>query len=303
MDDWLEVCVTTPTPAQAEPVAALLQTLATADEGVSIEQQGDPDNLDPAALLPATAVKLFVRATRATAEWRADVAYRLQTAGHPPPVWTLLADQDWANAWKQHYRPLRIGRSFLICPSWCERPPLASADCLITLDPGMAFGTGTHPTTQLCLAALETHVFPGARVLDLGTGSGVLAIGARLLGAESVLAVDNDPTAVAVAQENIDLNDLRGQIAVRCGELADVPERGWDVIVANILAPVLMELLATADLLGYLAADGRLIMSGVLETQHAALTAVVAACGGVVTDVTEVEDWVAPVVQRAASPG
>ena len=127
----------------------------------------------------------------------------------PDPVIRELAEEDWAEAWKQQYHLLRVGRRIVIVPAWEAYAP-APGEVVIRLEPGMAFGTGLHPTTRLCLEALEAHLAPGCTVLDVGTGSGVLAIAAAKLGARSVLALDADPVAVSVARENVALNGVAG---------------------------------------------------------------------------------------------
>jgi ribosomal protein L11 methyltransferase len=298
-EGWLEVALSVPDSADIEALSTLLQTFAADDEGIAIEQWGDPDDLRPDALLPTRIVKLFVRQSRATAEWQAALSNTLREGDFAPPRFTPLVTEDWANAWKSHYGPLHIGRNFLILPGWLPLPDITPETRVITLDPGMAFGTGTHATTRLCLEALETWLRPGQSVLDLGTGSGILAIGAALLGAGDILALDNDPLAVQVAQENVALNGGQDRIRVAEGSLAQAGRTGgWDVVVANILAPVLMEMLESADLLHTLTPAGTLILSGILQTQNAAMHTVIAASEGVVQQTLVQDDWVALVVQR-----
>jgi ribosomal protein L11 methyltransferase len=208
---------------------------------------------------------------------------------HPIPEAAVreIAAANWAEAWKADYRPLRIGRSFLIVPSWCETEA-AAGDRVITLDPGMAFGTGLHPTTQLCLQAVEELVEKGARVLDVGTGSGILAIAAVLCGAD-VWACDTDPVAVRTTTENAAVNGVR--VALTVGGIDLVPEGRFDLVVANILAPVI-ERLAPA-LAARLEPSGRLVVSGILSEQADAVASALARAGISIVGRAHVDDWVA----------
>jgi len=158
---------------------------------------------------------------------------------------TFVEDEDWATAWKAHYRPLRITDRLTIAPTWEEYHP-AEGEQVIRLDPGMAFGTGGHATTRLCLRALETLVRGGEVVADVGTGSGVLAIGAALLGASRVEAVDTDPVAVHAARENVATNDLEDRITLRTGDRLIGSAGPYDVVIANILPNIVSILAAGA---------------------------------------------------------
>jgi ribosomal protein L11 methyltransferase len=185
-----------------------------------------------------------------------------------------VADQDWGESWKKGLGPIAVGRVF-VRPSWVEaRAPSGAAE--VILDPGMAFGTGTHPTTALCLSALSDLLGarPGLSVLDVGTGSGLLAIAARKLGAREVRANDNDPVAVDVARENAARN---GADVLLGGEpLAAIPGR-WDVVVANILANTLVEL--APEIARHLAPGGVAVLSGILVPQEDEVRAAYAAQG------------------------
>ena len=185
------------------------------------------------------------------------------------PNWVLqakgisLKEEDWETAWKAYFKPIRIGQHFLIKPTWEPVNPL-EGDIILELDPGMAFGTGTHATTTLCLRALEVVVKPGQRVFDLGTGSGILAIAAAKLGA-NVDAVDLDSVAIRVAQENVDLNQVNNQVRVVRGDLGTVLTGQADVVIANIIADVILILLP--DLKRILRADGEFLASGIIENR------------------------------------
>lgn len=188
----------------------------------------------------------------------------------------FVRDEEWAEAWKNFYRPIRVGRSFLIRPSWETVTP-TPGDRVIELDPGMAFGTGSHPTTQLSLVLLEEHAAPGYRVLDLGTGSGILAIAAARLGAASVLALDLDPIAVAAAQANVVANGVDGVVTVRAGSVEAAGEAPFDLVVANILADVIRDL--APDLARLTRPGGCLIASGIIADRAADVTVALTACG------------------------
>lgn len=180
----------------------------------------------------------------------------------------LLNDENWADRWKEHFKPLRIGRSFLICPTW-EKVRPDPADRVILMDPGRAFGTGHHETTRLCLEWLEDWAEHEGNpkqcsLLDVGTGSGILSIAAALLGCKSVLGIDNDPEAIEVARENLLLNRLTSRIRLLEGTVSDVSDH-FEVVLANIQALPLIKM--APDLVGRLADEGRLVLSGILTEQ------------------------------------
>ena len=186
----------------------------------------------------------------------------------PEPAFREIVEEDWSIEWKKHYRPLRVGRRLRILPSWIKEPA-DPGSLVIRLDPGMAFGTGMHPTTQLCLAALENLVTAGSSVIDLGCGSGILSIAALRLGARRVLGVDTDPAAVRIAAENVRRNGLGQGTEFRVGSLAELLAAGEqaDVVAANILAVVLRRMLAEG-LAGLLPKGGRLILWGSSPTNR-----------------------------------
>lgn len=297
MSSWLEICVQVENEANAEAVAQVLQLFAVGDEGVAVEQLGDPEDVSPTAMLPEVLVKLYVDEERDSAEFRTTITQKLADTGFPAPTFQRIQQQDWANAWKEHYKPLRIGQRFWIQPTWLPTENPYADDLIIMLDPGMAFGTGTHETTQLCLAALEQYLRLGNAVLDLGTGSGILAIGAALLGANHILAVDTDELAVSATQDNATQNNVAEAIAIQQGSLSVVDNRQWDVVVANILAPTIIQLLQEDDLAEYVKPNGYLILSGILAVQTDEVVANLAEVS--VIDVLQQGDWVAIVAQRA----
>lgn len=208
-------------------------------------------------------------------------------------------DQNWAEAWKAHFWPQRVGKHLVVKPTWREFQP-ERGDIIIELDPGMAFGTGTHPTTALCLALIEKHLHPGAAVLDVGTGSGILLITAALLGAGILHGLDKDELAAEVAAENIARNRIDpGKWSVRCGDLVQGVEQAYDLVVANILAPVILELLD--DISGVMNPGGLFICSGIIEAHESEVVAKMSMLGLEPIEIRHQEEWVA-IVAKQKSP-
>ncbi|MCX7706452.1 MAG: 50S ribosomal protein L11 methyltransferase, partial [Anaerolineae bacterium] len=221
-----------------------------------------------------------------------------------------LAEEDWANAWKASYHPLRVGRRFWIVPAWERENVRPEADELpIILDPGMAFGTGLHPSTQLCLCLMEDVVRPGHRVLDAGCGSGILSIAAARLGAARVDAFDIDPIAVRATQENAALNDLpipvNAVVSSGPGEgllwaFPDGAKPAWDVILVNILPHVIIGML-DAGLHTYLAPGGAMILAGIIEEREPDVRAALAQHGLTVRQRLLQGDWVGLIATQDSS--
>lgn len=186
---------------------------------------------------------------------------------------SLLFDDDWADRWKDHFKPLRVGRHFLVCPSWEECNP-GPDDRVISMDPGRAFGTGHHETTRLCLEWLEDcfgalqasgRLQGQASLLDVGTGSGILCMAAALLGFQPVLGIDNDPEAIEVAVENLELNRLSSRVELREATVGEISGR-YAVVIANIQSIPLVEM--APDMVRCLAPSGKLGLSGILLEQQ-----------------------------------
>ncbi|MCC7353935.1 MAG: 50S ribosomal protein L11 methyltransferase [Anaerolineae bacterium] len=217
-----------------------------------------------------------------------------QLHSFPEPRARRLAEEDWANAWKAHYHPFRVGEHLVIAPSWESTEP-ELGDTLISLDPGMAFGTGLHPSTRLCLTLLETHLQPGSTVLDLGTGSGILAIAAAKSGAASVVARDIDPVAVGAARENVARNGVDHIVRVEEGSLPETggrAEAGFDLVLVNILAEVIVRLLGEG-LTEIINPGGRVILSGIITPKAADVEAALAERDFTLLERREEGDWVA----------
>ncbi|MEZ4516783.1 MAG: 50S ribosomal protein L11 methyltransferase [Chloroflexota bacterium] len=299
--DWLEVSLITDGEG-AEAVSEVLRPFAY-QESVVIEQLGDESSLDPMAMLEAVTVKIYIPEDEDTPELRRRIQEIIYYMGRlyplPEPQFKRLAEQDWANAWKAHYHPFRIGNHIWIRPSWIapeEAPEVATDDIVLVLDPGMAFGTGLHPTTQSCLIALEKLAQPGMRVLDAGTGSGILAIASAKLGVADVAAFDTDDLAVKATQANADVNGVAPRLNIWQGQLDSVPDHTahpqWDLVLVNILAPIIIRLLNENDLLGYVAPTGRIVLSGIIDEQGASIEEALNNAGGHVVEVIQSGDWV-----------
>ena len=279
--DWLEVTVVTHTES-VEAVSEIFMEIGA--KGVSIEDPLDYDQLNQEQLEWLSVERkslyetdeVFVKAYFQPNQWNDEmtqtVTNRVQelksfglTIGKGIVTLQTVGEADWAEAWKKYYFPVRVTRYLTVVPSWLEYQKQQEDECLIRLDPGLAFGTGTHPTTQLSLAALEQYVRGGESVLDVGTGSGVLSIAAKLLGASDVTAFDIDEMATRVSKENISLNPEVGEIAVYENNLLQGIHQPSDLIVANILAEIL--LMMPADAYHNLKENGVLILSGIIQSK------------------------------------
>lgn len=205
-------------------------------------------------------------------------------------------EEDWATAWKKYYHPVKISGRFTIVPTWEQYVPVESDELIIELDPGMAFGTGTHPTTVLCLQALEKYVKPGDTVVDVGTGSGVLSIGAALLGASHVHALDLDQVAVIAAKDNIKLNQVETTVTVVHGNLLESIKEPADIIIANILAEVIISF--SQDAYTILPEDGLFIVSGIIGQKRDLVKDDLVRKGFEIIESVLMEDWVAIIARK-----
>ncbi|MGH2535513.1 MAG: 50S ribosomal protein L11 methyltransferase [Thermomicrobiales bacterium] len=302
--EWLELAVEVDHEA-VEPVTELFARYGF-NQGVVIEepftQESDGENLSVDPSRPVM-VRTFVAAADVAASTLKDIRTSLWHLGQIRAVGDLVVtprrEEDWANAWKEHFRPVRVGRRVVVRPPWADYQP-APGEVVIELDPGMAFGTGTHPTTRLCMMALEDELHAGNLVFDVGTGSGVLAIAAANLGAERVDAVDNEPVAVRSARANVELNGVADRVRVEVGSAGSEGPFSdqYDLVLANIIARILIELvdgIATAVRPG-----GRLVLSGIIESREPAVRRAYEERGLVFRRRDQIEDWVALVYERPA---
>ncbi|RMF30940.1 MAG: 50S ribosomal protein L11 methyltransferase [Chloroflexi bacterium] len=287
---WLEVTVTVDGEA-AEAVADLLSQYAPGGVALETGPAGFPNG-------PVT-VRAYLPPHQDTPQVRRRIEEGLwhlrQIHPIPPPIFRPVREEDWAEAWKAHFRPLRVGRHLLIKPTWQEAE-VSPEDVVIELDPGMAFGTGLHPTTRLCLEFLEERLRPGMTVLDLGTGSGILAITAARLGAASVLAVDTDPLAVRIARQNVEINGVADVVGVRLGSLAEADDQ-YDLVLVNIVARVIIGM-ARAGLSRRLKPEGELLVTGIVQGQEDEVAQALRQSGLVLVEERRSGDWVALVGRR-----
>lgn len=268
---WLQLRLDT-SPALANALEEHL--LAAGAVAVTME-----DNADQPVLEPGVGETPLWQQTRLTGLFPADIHMPAVLARIPEALLQgcnqrveILEDKDWEREWISHYQPMRFGQRLWVCPSWMDPPEPDAVNLL--LDPGLAFGTGTHPTTALCLGQLEQLTQPGQTVVDYGCGSGILAVAALKLGAERGLGVDNDPQALVASRENARRNSIaeeRFMVTLPDAQTNAAWRGQADVVVANILAGPLAELSDT--LLSLLKPGGTLLLSGLLQNQAAVLCA------------------------------
>lgn len=213
----------------------------------------------------------------------------------PEPVFRKIEEENWMESWKKHYHPIRLGENLLILPPWIPNPD--PDRITIHIDPSMAFGTGTHPSTQLCLVLIEKYLALGMNAIDLGCGSGILSIAAAKIGAPVVLAVDIDEEAVRASHENAAANQVQDQIDIQRGSLQDIKLGKYSLqtaplVVANILTPVILNLFAEglADLV---VPEGTLLLAGILANQAASIQKAAAEHGLEQIELMQINDWVA----------
>lgn len=314
--NWLEVSLTVDGEL-AESVADVLARFAP--NGVMTEQgvKFNNDEDEGTATGPIT-VRAYLEVNDQLEETRQKLEESLFYLGMiqpvPTPTYKQIADQNWMEAWKQHYKPILIGDRLLILPAWLQNPEPTRIP--IKIDPGMAFGTGTHPTTQLCLELMERHFenresgignsktssdsqipIPEYRVVDVGCGSGILSIAALKLGASKVLGVDIDIESVKNSRENADVNELGDELILGQGSVTEVLNGQFEfksapLVVANILAPVLIRLF-DAGLADLIESNGEIILSGILSHQAESVIEAGRAKGLIRGEVRQINDWVA----------
>ncbi|WP_227935465.1 50S ribosomal protein L11 methyltransferase [Alkalihalobacillus deserti] len=215
--------------------------------------------------------------------------------GHNKVQIAEVHEEDWATAWKKYYKPVKVSNSITITPTWEEYEPTEN-EMIIELDPGMAFGTGTHPTTVLCIQALDKYIKGGEEVVDVGTGSGVLSIAAAKLGVKNVLALDLDYVAVESASLNVNLNRVQDVVTVKQNNLLEDVNGQYDMVVANILAEVIVRFVQ--DAAAVLKPDGVYITSGIIKRKKQEVKDALVKGGFTIEEVVEMDDWVAIIARK-----
>ena len=311
--NWLEVSLS----VDGELAEAVADVLARfAPNGVATEQgvRHDTQSAEGVPQGPVT-VRAYLAEDDQTEATRLRIEESLHYLGMirplPKPAFRLIADQNWMEAWKRHYKPIAIGRRLIIVPVWVASP--AGDRVAVKFNPGMAFGTGTHPSTQLCLELIERALDPQAErtertairpttSIDVGCGSGILSVAALRLGATSALGVDTDPEAIANARENAAANGIGPELELGVGSVREIlggkfTRRRASLVAANILAQVIAGLFAEglADLLEE---DGTMVLGGILEDHVAMVLSAAAKAGLSPRDRLQTGDWVALSMKR-----
>ena len=296
--DFLELKVQSP-PELVEPLVQLFQTYGR--QRVAVEQAGgdNPDEGEvPDERMPVI-VRTYLPKDRRLNDRRARIEAGVHLMGLIKPLSSLevrtVAPREWEEAWKAHFHLLHIGQRLVVRPSWQEYEPQGD-QIVLTLDPGLAFGTGHHPTTYMCLEQLERRVQDGMRILDLGTGSGLLAQAALLLGASWVLAVDTEADSIRAARRNLKEAGLSSQVKIIRGSIPQPLAVDMDMVVANISAKVLIAL--SEHIVKSLKPGGVLIASGVLDERGDEVKEAFVAAGLAEIEIQHSEDWLALCYER-----
>jgi ribosomal protein L11 methyltransferase len=294
---WLEISLTVDGEL-AEAVAEVLARYAT--NGVVVESGVEYNDTEEMGI-PVGPVRVYgylpvdekledIRQRTLESLW-----YLGRITPLPEPEFRNIADQDWMVAWKKNYHPIPIGKKLLILPAWME--PSEPGRMVVRIDPSMAFGTGTHPTTQLCLALTEDYLQPGQNIIDVGCGSGILSIAALKLGAAHALGVDIDPESTRSSRENAEANGISDSLELGLGSVAELCAGQFSIkqapiVLVNILAPIIVRLFedGLADLVE---PGGTLILSGILVNQVHKVETAASERGLVCLQRQQVSDWVA----------
>jgi ribosomal protein L11 methyltransferase len=303
--NWLEVSLTV-NGELAEAVADVLARFAYS--GVMMEQGVTyTDEEDAGTPTGPITVRAYLEMNDQIEETRQKLEESLYYLGRIQPLpaasYKQIADQNWMEAWKQHYKPILIGERLVIVPAWMDSPDPNRIP--IRIDPGMAFGTGTHPTTQLCLELMEKIFEDGSSnfvrrpgsVIDVGCGSGILSIAALKLGAKSALGVDIDAGSIVNARENADTNEIGDELTLEVGSVQEILDdrfafRKASLVLANILAPVIVRLF-DAGLAGLIEENGVIILSGILDEQAFRVVEAAQAKGLRMNERKQMGDWIA----------
>lgn len=299
---WLEVLLE----VDIELAEAVADVITRYAEGGAVVESGvtSLDADDPGTPLPLVRVFGYLPLDDSLEERRQRLEQGLWYLGRiqplPEPVYRKIADEDWMAAWKVHYQPIPVGQRLMVLPAWIEKEdPQRIA---VHIDPSMAFGTGTHPTTQLCLEMVEKYVRPGLPVIDVGCGSGILSIAALKLGASHALGVDIDRESVKATRSNAQFNGVLGGMEIGQGSVEEVLEGNFTiyespVVLVNILANIILRLFA-AGLTRLVEPGGTLILSGILEEQEDRVRAAAEADGLTLIDHAQMKDWISLVYTK-----
>lgn len=300
---WIELSVEVDHEA-VEPVVELFSRYGY-NEGVVIEepftQDRDGDNVRVDITRPFR-IRTFIPQENFDAAALEAIRTGIWYLGHLRGTGELTVEtrneEDWANAWKAHYVPVRVGTRVVVRPPWQEYDPV-EGDVVVLLDPGMAFGTGTHPTTQIALRLLETLDLDGRSLLDVGTGSGIIAIAAAKLGASTIEGVDVDEVSVRQAVANVALNDVVETVTIWKSNMAPdaAPIRSYDIVVANIIARVLIEI--ADQIVPAVGPDGTMVLSGIIDSKESGVLETYTSLGFEMIARQQIEDWIGHIWQRA----
>lgn len=311
--NWTEICIHTTTES-VEAVSSILYEIGA--NGVVIEDpevlhrewdtpfgeiyQLSPDDFPDEGVFVKAYLPVDSSRLDTTLETIREQLSRLESYGLDIGKGTIAVndvhEDEWAHAWKKYYKPVAVSERITIKPVWEEYTPKAENEIVIQMDPGMAFGTGTHPTTVLCLRALEKYLTPGDTLYDVGTGTAILSVAAVKLGASEVVAMDLDEVAVRSAQANTELNQVNDRITVIQNNLLDGMEGPVNVVVANILAEIIVRF--TDDVYRVLTPGGVFIASGIIGAKEADVKAALERSRLEVVETVSMDDWVAIVAKK-----
>ena len=292
---WLELSVQTP-PEYVEPLSQIFHRYGHG--GVALESVGgfNPDEGETQPEGADVVVRAYLPLDSTAKQRRERISVAVQLVASLVPLSPLnervIEEEDWQESWKRHFHVLRVGRRIVICPTWREHREQPD-EIVISLDPGMAFGTGHHPTTRMCLEAVEALVLPNSRVLDVGCGSGILSIASAKLGAAEVVGYEIEEPAARVARENASRNGVEQVVKVVQGTLGshDGREQGYDIVLANISATVVSSM--SGLLAGAVAPGGKVVVSGIVGDRKEEVAGKLKLAGLTLIEEMWSDDWVA----------
>ncbi len=299
MDNWIQIKVG----CQTEDLDMVAAVLSMYDNTLMIDDPTDIDNIETIygelideelekADRTKGSVSIFCAEQDFTPEYLAMIEEHLISAGLMVQVECVgIKEDDWKEVWKQYYKPVSLGQCLTAVPVWEKDSYMAKeGEKVVLMDPGVAFGSGTHETTRLCALLMERHLKEGMTVLDVGTGSGILAISAAHLGAERVMAYDLDPVAVRIAAENCEVNGVSEKVTCGVSDLLlQVEGREYDLITANIVADIILRM--AGDVTNFMADGGILIVSGIIDRQAGQVRDVLLSQGLCLIDEASEHDW------------